>query len=117
MANLTQRRFEKAKPLLDKYREQLHSTGHTSAEDLEHELRECWGVGYQELKQIIIDLSKRDHYRYLAACYMENSNAPCVIEEFKAVLAAMYGIKSYDHAPDREEKQRAFWQTMLQRDE
>jgi hypothetical protein len=74
-------------------------------------------VGYQELKQIIIDLSKRDHYRYLAAHYMENSNATGVVTEFQGELAAMYGIRSYYHAPDREEKQKAFWQTMNQGDE
>ena len=114
MTSLTQPRFDKAKAILDKYREQLHSTGHISAGDFEHELRECWGIGYHELKDVIIDLSKRGHYKYLAARYMEQSNVPGVVSEFKKVLAGMYGIECYDASPDRKEKQEAFWQTMRQ---
>lgn len=112
MASLTPRRFEAARPILDKYREQLHRTGHVDAGDLEGELRKCWNIGYQELKDIIIDLAKRDEYRYLAAYYMEHSNAPGVVTEFQGTLAALYGVESYYHAPDREEKREAFWQTM-----
>ena len=108
MARLTERRFEKAKAILDKYREDLHRTGSISAGILEKELRDCWDTGYQELKGIIIDLSKRDHYRYLAAYYMEHSNAPGVVAEFKPVLAALYGIKYYD-GPEREHGRKAFW--------
>ena len=111
MASLTQRRFEKAKHILDKYHKQLHETGQYSTSAFEKELRDCWGIGYQELKAVIIDLSKKETYRYLAARYME-SGCPGVVMEFKRTLAEMYGIKSYDHSPDREEKRKAFWQTM-----
>jgi hypothetical protein len=112
MYRLTERRFARAKPILDKYRERLHTAGDISAGELERELRDCWGVGYQALKGIIEDLAKRNHYRYLAAYYMEHSSAPGVVSEFKPVLAKMYGIRSYGHSPDRESKREAFWQGM-----
>jgi hypothetical protein len=46
----------------DKYRERLDTAGNISAGDLAKELRDCWGVGYQELKDIIEDLAKRNQY-------------------------------------------------------
>ena len=113
MASLTERRFTKAKPILDQYRDQLHTSGRISTSDLEHELRECWNIGYQELKGIVLDLSKRDHYRYLAAYYMEDGHGVGVVTEFKGRLAELYGIESYDNCPNREEKREAFWKTMI----
>jgi hypothetical protein len=95
MYKLTERRFAKAKPILNRYRMQLHETGFASARGLEKELRDCWNIGYQELKDIIIALSKRPYYRYLAACYME-MGYPDVVIEFQPVLADMYGSKRGD---------------------
>ncbi len=111
MASLTPRRFEKAEPILKKYREQLHRTGDTSACDLEVELRACWNLGYQELKEIFIELSKRDYYKYLAAHYMDHPVGPGVVMEFQGTLAKLYGMKSYNPDPDCEER-RAFWLSM-----
>ena len=109
MASLTDRRFEKAKPILDKYRAQLHATGRISTREFEMELRRCWNLGYQELKDIIIHLSKRDHYRYLAAYYMEDGSGVGVVMEFQPVLAAMYDIDRYDQ-PERETARKTFWE-------
>jgi hypothetical protein len=111
MYRLTERRFAKAKPILDKYRKQVHDAGRGAASGLERELRECWDIGYQELKDIIIDLSKRPHYRYLAASYME-SGYPSVVSEFHRVLADMYGIKSFHHSAERESKREEFWSAL-----
>lgn len=69
-------------------------------------------LGYLDFKGIIIDLSKRGEYRYVAAYCMEHSNAPGVVSEFQGVLATLYGIESYYHSPDREQKREIFWQTM-----
>lgn len=110
MHRLTERRFAKAKPILDHYRKQLHATGSVSTNDLEMELRKCWDTGYRELKGIFIDLSKRPHYRYLAARYME-SGCPGVVCEFQQTLADMYGIPYFDH-PDREQRKGSFWRKM-----
>lgn len=116
MYRLTPRRFEKAKPILKKYRELLHRLGPTKAgfdlaANLEVELRACWNIGYQELKNIIIELSKRDYYRYLAAHYMDHPVGPGVVCEFQSPLAELYGMKSYNPDPDCEER-KAFWQSM-----
>lgn len=111
MARLTDRRFEQAKPILDRYRDKLAQSQNHSfhAGFLEKELRELWRMGYQELKGVMKDLSRRPGYTHLAAYYMEHSNAGSgVAEEFKDTLAALYGVRHY-HADDREEKQRAFW--------
>ncbi|MGA2221868.1 MAG: hypothetical protein ABSH21_08845 [Verrucomicrobiia bacterium] len=106
--NLTERRLEKAKPILEKYRTQLHGSGRIVAGWLEQELKDCWGCSYKGLKTIFIQLSKITRYRYLAAYYMKK-DAPAIVEEFKPVLAGLYGIDDYD-SPDRERKQKAFWQ-------
>jgi hypothetical protein len=111
MYRLTERRFIKAKPILDHFRKQLHSTGWMSASDLEMELRKCWKIGYRELKNIIIELSKQSYYRHLAVAYME-SNGPGPVMEFKRTLAKIYGIKSYDHSPNRESKRDTFWRKL-----
>lgn len=107
MARLTEARFQKAKPILDRYREQFHRTRHLNTTLFEKDLKEIWGLHYQELKTVMIDLSRRPEYLYLAARYMEGGS-PGVVSEFQSPLAALYGLRYY-HAPDREERQREFW--------
>ena len=117
MYKLTDRRLKKAEPILEKYRTELHGRGDFMVRVFERELRDCWGLGYQELKDIFKQLSKMARYRYLATYYMENSNAPTVASEFKRVLASLYGVtsrKGYD-APERELKREAFWEKIKAR--
>jgi hypothetical protein len=109
MASLTDRRFERAKSILDKYRTELQANSHISVGKLENELRDCRNLGYQELKSVIIDLSKRGEYRFLAAYYMEGGTGVGVVSEFKDVLAEMCSIEYYDD-PKRDEARKAFWQ-------
>ena len=111
MYRLTERRLAKAEPILQEYRAKLHTEGAINAHGFEMELRQCWGIGYQELKSIIEDLSKIDDYVFLAAYYMEHSSAPGVVMEFKRSLARLYGIDHFD-ASDRKAKREAFWQRM-----
>jgi hypothetical protein len=111
MYRLTERRFTKAKPILDQYRKQLHDTGSILTRDFEMELRKCWKIGYQELKSIIIELSKQNRYRYLAARYMESGSSG-VVTEFQSTLAKMYGIKSFYHSPEKDSKRQAFWKKL-----
>jgi len=113
MYRVTPRRLAKAQPILDRHRAQLHRTGVTDAHALEMALRDCWNVGYQEMKDLATDLLKQEHYRFLAAYYMENSNGSrqAVASEFKGDLAKLYGVRWY-HAEDCEAKREDFWDTM-----
>jgi hypothetical protein len=109
MSRLTNRRLEKGGAILERYRAQLYARGSFNALAFEHDLRGCWNLGYRGLKGIMQDLLTRPRYRYLAAYYMERSNATGVVCEFQQPLANEYGIEWY-HADDREEKRRAYWE-------
>ena len=108
MYKLTERRLNKARSILDEHKSILDTHGTIDVGAFEMSLRECWNLGYQELKDIIIALSKLDDYVYLAAYFMEHSNAPGVVSEFKRPLAKLYGITHYS-SPNRESAQRDFW--------
>lgn len=108
MGRLTEARFQAAKPILDRYRDQLLRTRRLDAGQLEQELKAVWKQHYQGLKPLMIDLSKRPGYVHLAARYMEGGS-PGVVSEFQGPLAELYGITHY-HADDREVKRREFWE-------
>lgn len=107
MARLTDRRFHSAKLILDRHNKRLLETRFLDAGGFERELRELWGMGYQELKWVMIDLCKKPEYTLLAARYME-SGSPGVVCEFQPTLASLYGVDYY-HAADREQRQKEFW--------
>ncbi len=108
MYRLTKMRLQKAKPILEKYLAQLNQRYAFDVGGFESELKECWNLGYQELKGIAEDMSKNDRYRYLAIYYMEHSNTPGIVSEFQPLLAKAYGISWY-YDTDREKKQVEFW--------
>ena len=109
MYKLTDRRLNVAEEILDNYREKLVKTEKFNVPSLERELRDMWSIGYQELKDIMLDILKNhDRYKYVALYYMEYSNAPGVVSEFKRPLADAYGISHY-HSDDRDDAQQSFW--------
>ena len=108
MYKLTPRRLEKAKDILEHYRETLFLRFTYNTDQFEKALRECWNLGYRELKDIATDMLKHERYKHIAVYYMEHSNLPVVVSEFKPVLAKVYGIQCY-HAPDLKQKREAFW--------
>lgn len=112
MYKLTDRRLEVAEQILEKYRSHLIEGHRFSAPSLEHELRAVWtNVGYQEIKGIMIDMFKNhERFKYVAAFYMENSNATGVVSEFKSTLAKAYGVRSF-HSSDAEKGKEEFWET------
>jgi hypothetical protein len=112
MYRLTERRLTKARNILEQHREDLYRFQYLNDAILERELATCWKVGYRELKGIFIDLLKVERYRNLAAYYMQFQNAPGPVFEFKDSLARLYGCTSY-HAPDRDKRQRAYWERAL----
>ena len=108
MSKLNDERLQEAKEILERYRDTLLKIHTFDARSLERELRKLWNVGYQELKPLIYAMAQHGRYQEVAAYYMEHSNAPGVVSEFKPHLAALYSMKSYN-AADRAEKQKAFW--------
>ena len=110
MYRLTERRKVKAREVLDRYTRQLHDSRAIVAGQFEHELRQLWRLGYQTLKDIMIDiLSNHPEYAHLAAYYMEHSNAPGVVSEFQEPLATLYGLTSWYYDDDTETKRTAYW--------
>jgi hypothetical protein len=113
MYKVTERRLAKAEPILEEFRTILHSKGKINAREFEMKLRECWNVGYGEMKSLAEDLSTIERYRFLAVYYMEYSNGSrdVVASEFKEVLAKIYKIDYYHH-PELSVKRDAFWDSM-----
>ena len=109
MSRLTERRLEKALPILERYRDELRKTGSIEPIIMERELAECWKSDYKGMKDIFIDMSFDDDFKYIAIYYMQHQ-APDVVREFQDRLASVYGL-SYWHfnAELRECAARIFW--------
>ena len=109
MAKLTERRLEAAKPILERYRDNIIASHSLEVHSLEQELKDCLKLGYQELKHIMIDLAKTSRYRLVAAYYMQHQNGNAPVSEFKPTLARLYGTADYDPF-DKDGKQKRFWE-------
>lgn len=116
MYKLTPRRLEAAKSILDSAVSMLiRSRGNDITAHFEADFRRIWRVGYQELKDIIIDMSSRnDQYKYVAVRYMETSGIAGVVSEFKATLASLYGIRIFDNTSMNEDR-KAFWNGFVEK--
>ena len=108
MYKLTAMREEKATDILSKHRQAMAEHGRIITHQFEQELRECWNIGYQELKDIVIELFKRPEYQRMAAYYMQHQNTPGPVSEFKPHLAKLYGVEYYD-SPETKAKRKAYW--------
>ena len=109
MYTLTDRRFQQAEAILENYRNCLNKSLKYDTHAFEMELRECWGVGYQEIKELLIDLIKKHStYRDLALYYMQFQNVPGPVSEFHSTLAKEYGAESY-YTDDFKTKKEEFW--------
>jgi hypothetical protein len=62
------------------------------------------------MKRAWIELADNGRFQEVAAYFIEHSNAPGPVAEFKPVLARLYGVKSYDHDVEMELKRDQFWQ-------
>ncbi|HMP03888.1 MAG TPA: hypothetical protein PKD86_09350 [Gemmatales bacterium] len=109
MPKLNDDMLRRASPILEKYRTTLFQHRRFDAHSFEMELRDIWSTGYRSMKDFALAMSEHGRYQEVAAYYMEHSNAPGVVSEFKPCLAKLYGIASYDHATDRESKRCEFW--------
>jgi hypothetical protein len=108
MYKLTDRRFAKARPVLDTYRARMLKYRSIDSAALERELRDLWDTGYQEIKDIMLQLLKLHPYRLIAAYYMEESNGTGIVSEFQRPLADFYGVRHLG-AKEFKETRKKFW--------
>jgi len=111
MYTLTNRRFQQAEGIFEKYQDVLFKNLKYDTGDFERELKNCWDVGYQEIKSILIDLVKKHpKFRYLALYYMQFQNPSGPISEFLETLAEQYGVEYY-RSDECKTKQEEFWES------
>ena len=115
MYRLTEKRLRSAMAVFEECRQRLFAEHSFDALILERHLKTAWGIGYQELKDVMQDMLRNARFREVAVFYMEHSNTPGVVSEFKEPLARVYGISHYD-AKDREARRKAYWEEVF-RDE
>jgi hypothetical protein len=113
MYKLTERRLAKAVDILNAAAADLANKKHINTSTLEMQLRDCWDLGYQELKDIFCQMLKMDEYQNLAAFYMQFSNTTGVVSEFQMPLCDFYGI---DQVP-RDISFQQFWKLLTARSE
>lgn len=110
MYRLTVRRKVQASEILNRYSAALNSTHHIDSMALERELRAKWDLGYQVLKDVMIDMLQfHPEYALLAAYYMEHINPTGVVSEFQRHLAQLYGVKWY-YDDERESRRDSYWE-------
>lgn len=85
MYRLTARRLQNATGILEKYMTILSKKPSFNAMQFEHELRQCWGLGRRELRDIMKDVLKNGRYRNVAIYYIEHGNDTGVVSEFRSL--------------------------------
>jgi hypothetical protein len=113
MYKLTERRLAKAKHILDAAAAELEKDRDLNTGGLEMQLRECWDLGYQELKDIFCQMLEMKDYQNLAAFYMQFSNDMGVVSEFQRPLRKFYGVKELPLDVDF----KGFWKLVAARSE
>lgn len=104
--------MEEAQDILDRHTKCLHDTRQMDVHGLEGELRDRWRLGYQTLKDIMIDmLVNHNEYSHVAAYYMEHSNVTGVVMEFQSPLSKLYGLTSWNFDETKDQKRSEFWDT------
>ncbi|MGI6353818.1 MAG: hypothetical protein ACOX6W_01770 [Lentisphaeria bacterium] len=111
---LTEKRLQKATPILEEGFAFLVKTKGEAflPRSFEYALRDCWNIGYQELKSIMLDMLRHDKYKYLAVRYMEFCDGTGVKSEFKQSLARLHGVKGYDHLTYNMDR-KPFWEGFI----
>lgn len=89
-------RFERAQPILEKYRESLFSRARFDCHSLERELIEVAELGTNEIPQLLCDLSTAGRYRHVAAFYMQHMLTDGPDTDYKVALTRYYRIESFD---------------------
>ncbi|OYP38044.1 hypothetical protein [Rhodopirellula sp. MGV] len=116
MYKLTERRFAKVEQFLEEARSELINDGVLNYNILEREMRDSLNLGFQELKDIMIDIVKRyPRYRLVALYYMQHQNAGMgPVSEFQPTLAKEYGLDGhYGGQGDRDAIKAKFWKDEL----
>ena len=76
MHKLTDKRKERASGILAKHNGRMKISG-IDAANLERELIKCWGLAYQDIKEIMIDMfDHHPEYKELSISYMKHFPSP-----------------------------------------
>ena len=116
MYTLTERRFLKVEKFLEEARNDLINDGMLNCGILERKMRDALNLGYQTLKDIMIDVVKRyPRYRLVALYYMQHQNAGMgPVCEFQPTLAMEYGLDDfYGGQEDQDQIKAKFWEDQL----
>lgn len=105
---MTDRRMEKAQPILDTYRGRWVKSGFYDVQQFENEIKQTLDLHYKQAQDVLVDLLKNQRYQLMVLYYMQHHNVPGPPSEFKRHLAKAYGLKIYD-CSEREEAQNSFW--------
>ena len=74
MYKLTERRLTKARSILDEANADLKRSHHINTSSFEMELRDCWELGYQELKDIFCQMLKMEEFQKRACVILTGSS-------------------------------------------
>lgn len=109
---LTKRRQMKCCHVFEAYREKLRRVKSFDGGSFEHDLRSVLSCGYREVKDIVQQLSEHPRYRGVAIYYMESFGDVLACSQFKDEMAAVCGLKSWDHTGDVEKQaaRAALWE-------
>lgn len=109
MFTLTEARFTKVRPILDRYRSELYAEGTQSHVALDGELREALKVGPDSIRGLLQEVYTRfPRYKYVAAYSMQFGCEPVPASEHRPMLRELY--KSLrEKSDDLAEMGTTFW--------
>ncbi|QDV62187.1 restriction endonuclease [Crateriforma conspicua] len=111
MYRLTEKRKREAQTVFDKYTRDLHDHRWINTTRLEAELRSIWDLGYQEIKDVMIDMAEHHtELTHLSAFFMEHNNPMGVVSEFQETLARLYGLSGWNTDSNQESARKAYWE-------
>jgi hypothetical protein len=91
MFTLTESRFSKVRPILDRYRSELYAEGTQSHEAMDGELREALKVGPESIRGLLQEVYTRyPRYKYVAAYSMQFGCADAPASEHRPMLRELY---------------------------
>lgn len=110
MFTLTETRFTKVRPILDRYRSELYAEGTQSHVAMDGELREALKVGPDSIRGLLQEVYTRyPRYKYVAAYSMQFGCAETPANEHKPMLRELYKALR-EKSDDLAEIGTTFWE-------
>jgi hypothetical protein len=110
MFTLTETRFSKVRPILDRYRSELYAEGTQSHAAMDGELREALKVGPDSIRGLLQEVYVRyPRYKYVAAYSMQFGCEEAPANEHKPMLRELYKALR-EKSDDLAEIGTTFWE-------